>query len=79
MAHDEGEHVARVQRQLTDLIRDLLIEAAESGYVRDDVAPNELAAYCFHALGAASILPSKSAIHRLVAVILAGLHPLGGG
>jgi AcrR family transcriptional regulator len=73
----QGEHVARAQRQLGDLIRSLIIEAAESGYVRDDVAPNELAAYCLHSLSAANILPSKSAVHRLVGVILAGLHPVG--
>jgi hypothetical protein len=59
------------------LIRDLLVEAAESGNVCDDVGPNELAAYCLQALGAASNLPSKAAIHRLVGVILAGLHPPG--
>jgi AcrR family transcriptional regulator len=35
-----GEHVARAQQQLSDLIRDLLTEAAETGDVRDDVAPH---------------------------------------
>ncbi|MBF8284487.1 MAG: TetR family transcriptional regulator [Anaerolineales bacterium] len=70
-----GEHVARAQQQLSDLIRDLLTEAAETGDVRDDVAPDELASYCLHALAAASSLPSKAAVHRLVTVTLAGLHP----
>jgi AcrR family transcriptional regulator len=70
-----GEHVAGAERQLADLIRNLLTEAAESGYVRDDVAPTELASYCLHAVAAARNLRSRSAIHRLVAVILAGLHP----
>src|SRR5207244_3021149 len=45
-----GEHVAQARQQLSDLIRDLLTEAAASGEVRDDVAPDELASYCLHAL-----------------------------
>ena len=57
------------------LIRDLLTEAAKSGDLRDDVAPDELASYCLHALTAASSLPSKAAVHRLVTVTLAGLRP----
>jgi AcrR family transcriptional regulator len=70
-----GEHVARAQQQLSDFIRDLLIEGAETGDLRDDVAPGELASYCLHALTAASSLPSKAAVRRLVRVTLAGLHP----
>jgi AcrR family transcriptional regulator len=70
-----GEHVARAQQQLSDLIRDLLTERAETGDLRDDVAPDELAKYCLHALAAASSLPSKAAVRRLVTVTLAGLHP----
>lgn len=68
------EQVARAQQQLRDMIRDLLTEAAETGDLRDDVAPDELASYCLHALAAASSLPSKDAVRRLVSVILAGLH-----
>jgi AcrR family transcriptional regulator len=70
-----GEHVARAQRQLIDLIRGLLTEVAETGNLRDDVAPAELANYCLHALTAASSLPSKAAVHRLVKVTMAGLRP----
>ncbi len=70
-----GEHVFRAQQQLIDLIRDLLTEAAETGDVRGDIAPEELASYCLHALAAASSLPSKAAVHRLVTVTLAGLRP----
>jgi AcrR family transcriptional regulator len=70
-----GEPVARAQQQLRDLIRDLLIEAAKTGEVRDDVAPEELASYCLHALAAAHSLPSEAAIRRLVTVALAGLRP----
>ena len=72
-----GEHVARAHQQLRDLIRNLLTEAAETGDVRDDVAPDELASYCLHALAAANTLRSKAAVRRLVTVILAGLHPRG--
>ncbi|MEP6661637.1 MAG: TetR/AcrR family transcriptional regulator [Acidimicrobiales bacterium] len=70
-----GEHVARAQQQLSDLIRNLLIEAAEEHDVREDVVPDELASYCLHALAAASSLPSKAAVRRLVTVTLAGLNP----
>ncbi len=70
-----GEHVARVQQQITDMIRDLLTQVAETGDLRDDVAPDELASYCLHALTAASSLPSKAAVRRLVAVTLTGLRP----
>jgi AcrR family transcriptional regulator len=70
-----GEHVIRAQQQLSDLIRDLLTDAAETGDVRDDVAPDELASYCLHALTAASSLPSKAAVRRLVTITLAGLCP----
>jgi AcrR family transcriptional regulator len=69
------EQVGRAQQQLRHMIRDLLTEAAETGELRDDVAPDELASYCLHALTAASSLPSKAAVRRLVTVTLAGLHP----
>ena len=69
------EHIARAQQHLTDIIRDLLTEATKTGAVRDDVAPDELASYCLHALAAASSLPSEAAVRRLVTVTLAGLRP----
>ena len=69
------EQVTRAQHQLRDMIRDLLTEGAATGHLRDDVAPDELASYCLHALTAASTLPSKAAVHRLVTVTLAGLRP----
>ena len=70
-----GEHVARAQQQLRDFIRDLLTEGAGTGDLRDDVPPDELASYCLHALTAASSLPSRDAVRRLVRVTLAGLRP----
>ena len=69
------EQVARAKQQVRDMIRELLNEGAETGDLRDDVAPEELASYCLHALAAASSLPSKAAVRRLVTVTLAGLHP----
>lgn len=68
-------HVARVEHQLNEFIRDLLIEAAKAGHIRDDVASAELASYCLHALTAARNLPSTAAVGRLVEVTLAGLQP----
>jgi len=69
------EHVAPAQQQLHHLIRDVLTEAAQAGDIRDDVTPDELTSYCLHALTAAGTLPSRAAVHRLVTVTLAGLHP----
>ena len=70
-----GVHVTGAQQQVHDMIRELLTEAAETGDIRDDVAPDELASYCLHALTAASSLPSKAAVRRLITVIVAGLRP----
>ena len=70
-----GEQVARARQQLRDMLGALLAEAAEAGAVRDDVAPDELAGYCLHALAAAGSLPSKAAVRRLVTITLAGLRP----
>lgn len=67
--HD-GEHVARARRQLRDFVRGLI---DEDDAVRADVAPEELAAYCLHAVEAAADLSSDAAAHRLVGVVLAGL------
>jgi AcrR family transcriptional regulator len=70
-----GPHLTRAQQQVHDLLKDLLTEAAATGELRADVAPDELASYCLHALGAAGSLPSKAAVRRLVTVTLAGLQP----
>lgn len=69
-----GEHVLHAERHLHGFVRDLLAEAAAAGEVRDDVAPDELATYCLHALAAAGGLPSEPAVRRLVAVTVAGLR-----
>jgi AcrR family transcriptional regulator len=69
------ERVVRAEQHLRDLVRGLLVDASASGDVRDDIAPDELVTYCLHAIGAASGLPSKAAVKRLVGVTLAGLRP----
>jgi hypothetical protein len=69
------ERIARAEQQLRSMVRELLIDAAATGTVRDDVAPEELASYCLQALSAAGSLPSRAAVSRLVTVTLAGLRP----
>jgi AcrR family transcriptional regulator len=71
-----GQHVARAEHQLRDMIQDLLAEGAKAGAVRSDVRADELAGYCVYALAAASSLPSEEAVRRLVAVTIAGLRPV---
>ncbi|MGH2681789.1 MAG: TetR/AcrR family transcriptional regulator [Actinomycetota bacterium] len=66
--------VPRAQQQVRDMIRGLLSEGAQTGELRNDVAPDELASYCLHALAAASSVPSKAAVRRLVTVTLDGLR-----
>ena len=69
-----GEHVAKAHQQLSSLIRELLTAASEAGEVRNDVSPDELATYCVHALAAASSLPTRAAVQRLVSVTMSGLR-----
>lgn len=70
-----GGHVGRAEHQVRDMIKGLLAEAQQAGELRDDIAPDELASYCLHALVAAGGMPSETAVERLVAVTLAGLRP----
>ncbi|HEX5856485.1 MAG TPA: TetR/AcrR family transcriptional regulator [Microbacterium sp.] len=69
-----GAHMDHAHARLSGFIRDLLVEAAAAGHVRDDVPPHELADYCLSALGAASSLSSRAAVLRLVEVTLAGMR-----
>ncbi|MFI8499611.1 TetR/AcrR family transcriptional regulator [Streptomyces sp. NPDC085524] len=72
----QGEHVGHAERHLTQLLEGLIADGARDGDLRDNVPPAELAAYCLHALTAASSLPSRAAVERLVAVTLDGLRPV---
>lgn len=74
MLHRDPQ-VAHTRHQVRELIAGLLVEAAASRAVRDDVAPAELATFCLHALSAAGELPSRAAVRRLVAVTVAALRP----
>lgn len=71
----QGAHIAHAQQHLREFIGGLVAECATQGVIRDDVAPEELASFCLHALAGASGLPSKAAVRRLVAVTVAGLQP----
>lgn len=71
-----GEHFTRAEQRLNDFIADIMAAGTKTGQVRDDVAPQELASYCLHALSAANSLTSKAGIRRLVIVTLSGLRPV---
>jgi len=70
-----GTHVTRAQQQLQAFATQLVREGAAMGSIRDDVAAEELASYCLHAVSAASRLRSAAAVRRLVMVTMAGLSP----
>ena len=71
----QGDHVVRAHTHLHQFLTELIREAAQRGEARDDVPADELAAYCLHALTAASSLPSDAAVDRIVTVTLTGLRP----
>lgn len=71
------QHAVRANKQLHDMIRDLVAEGVEAGELRNDVPPDELASYCLHATAAAGDRLAKAAVQRLVGVILAGLRRPG--
>ncbi|MEU6812872.1 TetR/AcrR family transcriptional regulator [Streptomyces sp. NPDC046831] len=72
-----GDHVAHAEQHLRHFVQGVLAEGVQTGEVREDVSPDELAGYCLHALAGAGALSSKAAVRRLVAVTLAGLRPQG--
>ncbi|MET8158291.1 TetR/AcrR family transcriptional regulator [Sphaerisporangium sp. NPDC005289] len=70
-----GDHVDRARKHLHDFIEQLIVEGTQSGDLRDDVPAAELTGYCLHALTAAGTLTGPDAVHRLVAITMAGLRP----
>lgn len=68
------EHVDAGHARLERFVTGLVAEAVAEGALREDVAPQELALYAIHALGAAPALGSKAAVARLVDVTLDGLR-----
>jgi len=75
----QSEYVSQPHHRLERIFLDLLTEAAQIGGVRGDVPPGELATYCLHALEASGSLPSRTAVQRLVTVVLAGLDAPSSG
>ncbi|QHK20228.1 TetR family transcriptional regulator [Pseudarthrobacter psychrotolerans] len=71
----QGPHVGLAQQHLRGFLADLLRQGADAGRFRRDVAPDELAAFCLHALEAASALTSRDAVLRLVKVTMTALQP----
>jgi AcrR family transcriptional regulator len=70
----QGGHMDHAHEHLKHLLQGLLVEGAKRGKVRRDVPSDELASFCFDALGGATRLKSKTAVRRLVAVVMAGLR-----
>ncbi|MGH3351996.1 MAG: TetR/AcrR family transcriptional regulator [Nocardioides sp.] len=73
LVHHGDEH-RRNSADLTALFAKAVRGAQESGQVRTDVAPEELAAYSIHALEAADQASAASAVDRLVDLVSEGLH-----
>lgn len=67
-----GIEVTAAERQVTDLFKRAILEAAEAGQVRNDVVPEVLAAYCVRALAAAADVP-QAALAGLVDVVRSSL------
>jgi AcrR family transcriptional regulator len=74
----QGGHMSRVHAHLHEFITTLVLEAAGRGEARDDIPAGELAAYCLHALTAASGLSSEAALGRLINVTLTGMRACPG-
>ncbi|MFP5252302.1 MAG: TetR/AcrR family transcriptional regulator [Actinomycetes bacterium] len=75
LLHHDDTDLAPAEKQLHDLLQNVIEHAVQEGHVRSDVAPTELASYCLHALNAASTAASKAGADRLVRLILDGLRP----
>jgi AcrR family transcriptional regulator len=69
-----GPHIAQAEQRLNATLHALIGEAVDDDAVRDDVPVDELVAYITHALGAASTLPSRNAVRRLVATTMTGIR-----
>jgi len=68
------QQVHDAQRELHDMVAQLIAEAADAGKLRADVDASELASYCLHALNAAATVTSNKALDRLVTVTVDGLR-----
>ena len=68
------EKVAKAQRQLHEMLRELIAVNAETGTIRQDIGPDELVGFCIHALAAARHATSNKAVRQIVQVTLDGLR-----
>ncbi|WP_420179885.1 TetR/AcrR family transcriptional regulator [Paenarthrobacter sp. TA1.8] len=67
-------HVGHAERQLNVFLTELLAHGAAEGVIRSDIAPDVLAGYCLHALGAAAGMAPAGGL-QLVGITMAGLRP----
>lgn len=70
-----GEQHEQSESQLHALFAESMAAAQREGQVRSDLPAGELAAFCVNALAAAGILPSRTALDRLVSLVWESLHP----
>lgn len=71
----QGGHTGAARESLQNFIAGLVRQGASTGAFRADVAAEELAAFCLHALGAAAESTSQEAVLRLVKVTVDALRP----
>jgi hypothetical protein len=70
-----SREVQQPERQLRDLLANLIAEAAAGAMVRSDVPAAELASFCVHALTAAADIGSPARVQTLVDLLWASLTP----
>jgi AcrR family transcriptional regulator len=68
-----GPEAMDAERRLDAVFADLITEAAAEGLVRTDLEPDDLAAYCRHALESAGLALDIDGALRLARVVLDGL------
>lgn len=71
----KGGQAGDARRNLHAFLATMIQEGADAAVFRADVASNELAAFCLHALGASANLVSDEAVVRLVKVTWDALQP----
>ncbi|NIJ03330.1 AcrR family transcriptional regulator [Paenarthrobacter ilicis] len=67
-------HVGHAEEHLNRFLADLLADGVKEGTIRNDAAPEALATYCIHALGAA-VKMAPVAAQQLVVITMSGLRP----
>jgi AcrR family transcriptional regulator len=76
LLHRNAQQVIQAEQQVRRLLADALRDAARAGAARADIAPEELAVFCLHALAAARTAKSRDAVRRLVDLTLVGIRPI---